>query len=117
VAAFDLTASQVRAQARLRGDARRRPSGEATTSDCRLRLRDLPIELKDALFNLETDGEDATIAADVVAFYAFNHVAPRALSFASRLPLVALERGEQRSGWRPKSRALLQAVLRYRGDK
>jgi hypothetical protein len=78
-------------------------------------IRDLPEELRAALFNLELDGEDATVSAEVLAFYAFNHGAPRALSFASGLPLAALQRAEQRSGWRPKSRALLRAVLHYRG--
>lgn len=113
--AFDLTISQARAEARMRRAEATLPSGEASNPECRMCIRDLPAELKATLFNLDLEGEDATVPADVLAFYAFNHGSSRALSFASGLPLAALRQAEQRSGWRPKSRALLRAVLRYRG--
>lgn len=78
-----------------------------------LSVSELPSEVRDALFNLEL-GHDQPVAADIVAFYAFNCGVPRALSIASGLPLAALIGAESLAGWRPKSRALPQAVIRYR---
>lgn len=74
----------------------------------------LPAAVQRSLYNLEPSAPDATIAGDVVAFYAFNYGEPRAMSFASALPWLCLARAERRPGWRPKSRALLRAVMRRR---
>lgn len=75
----------------------------------------LPDAVTRCLYNLAPAGDDATIAGDVVAFYAFNHGEPRAISFAAGLPWLCLVRAARRRGWRPKSLALLRAVMRYRG--
>jgi hypothetical protein len=80
-----------------------------------LRWRDLPAAVVRSLYNLEPSAPQERIGGDVVVFYAFNHGEPRALSFASGLPWLCLLRAERRSGWRPKSRALLRAVMRHRG--
>lgn len=87
---------------------------------------ELPDEVRQALYNLH-DGcwADATqrcgaperarrIPSDQVVFYAFNYGSPRAVSFASGLSWLSLERASKRRGWRPKSFSLLEAVLRYR---
>ncbi|MCA9620764.1 MAG: hypothetical protein KC731_17190 [Myxococcales bacterium] len=81
----------------------------------RLRWADLPEAVTRSLYNLAPGSDQETLPGDVVAFYAFNHGEPRALSFASGLPWLCLIRAERRAGWRPKSRALLRAVMRYRG--
>ena len=81
----------------------------------RLRWADLPDAVTRSLYNLAPGSEQETIPGDVVVFYAFNYGEPRALSFASGLPWLCLIRAERRPGWRPKSRALLRAVMRYRG--
>lgn len=80
---------------------------------------ELPPAVRDALYNQRRDESRATsgaleIPGDQVVFYAFNYGSPRAMSFASGLDWLCLERASRRRGWRPKSRALLEAVLRYR---
>lgn len=81
---------------------------------------ELPREVQQALYNLSPEapaqpGEDYEVPGDHLAFYAFNHGAPRALSFASGLPWVCLWQALRRPGWRPKSRSLLAAVAKQRG--
>ena len=76
------------------------------------------LENREAMYNLSSDdGGDAprTVGGDHIAFYAFNYGSPRALSFAAGLPWLCLVRAAGRRGWRPKSRALLRAVMKYRG--
>lgn len=106
--AFDLTASMDRATARLA----RLPSLPLVSSEV-LPLAGLPEEVRAALYNLDI-GESETVAAEVIAFYSFNYGSSRALSFASGLPIAALARALAMSGWRQKSRALLQAVYQFR---
>jgi hypothetical protein len=50
-----------------------------------------------------------------VAFAAFNYGDVHAISFASGLPWLALYQADRVRGWRPKSHALLRAVMADRG--
>lgn len=80
----------------------------------------LPSEVQRSLYNLEgaepsSAGASGTVKGDLLAFYAFNYGSPRAISYASGLPWLCLWRAERRSGWRPKSHALLVAVMKFRG--
>jgi hypothetical protein len=75
---------------------------------------DLPPAVQSALYNLDLSAT-ATLRGDQLVFYAFNHGAPVAISFASALPWLCLERAARLRGWRPKSRTLLEAVMAYRG--
>jgi hypothetical protein len=78
----------------------------------------LPEAVLQSLYNLaEPTGssEGADIPCDQIAFYAFNYGSTAAVSFASGLPWLCLHRAARRPGWRPKSRALLSAVMKYRG--
>jgi hypothetical protein len=84
----------------------------------RFARRELPEAVQQALYNLgEPDGGEGsdTVPADQVVFYAFNYGSATAISFASGLPWLCLQRAERRPGWRPKSRSLLSAVMKYRG--
>lgn len=74
----------------------------------------LPDAVRAALYNLDLQDGD-TISTDQLALYAFNYGDARCLSFAAGLPWLALLRASKLSGWRPKSFALLSAVMRYRG--
>lgn len=75
---------------------------------------ELPKAVRSALYNLELREGDA-VAMDHLALYAFNYGDARALSFAAGLPWLALLRASKLTGWRPKSRALLNAVMGERG--
>lgn len=87
---------------------------------------ELADDVRQALYNLyDSCGAEAAqrrcpserarrIPSDQVVFYAFNYGSPRAMSFASGLDWLSLDRASKRRGWRPKSFALLKAVLRYR---
>lgn len=72
----------------------------------------LPGSVRRALHNL---GNDAVVPGDQVAFAAFNRGDTRALCWASGLPWPCLRRAALVPGFRPKSLALLAAVMRYRG--
>ncbi len=77
----------------------------------------LPEEVRAALYNFgdgDGDGNPRTLPGDQLAFYCFNYGGPRALSFAAGLPWLCLARAAERRGFRPKSRALLEAVMRVR---
>ncbi len=108
-------------------------------------VRELPLEMKRALYNLDALGaapngtqtprrprggaeklgavavdssrsdSDLRVPGPQVVFYAFNYGSAGAVSFASGLPPLCLERAASLRGWRPKSRALLRAVMSYRG--
>jgi hypothetical protein len=75
------------------------------------RVEDLPHSVRDALLNVD----NAEIEGARLAFNAFNYGSPEALCFAAGLPWICLVRASQLRGHRPKSYALLQAVLAYRG--
>ena len=84
----------------------------------RLARRGLPAAVQQALYNLSEPSAgsvDPEIPADQIVFYAFNYGSTQAISFASGLPWLCLHRAERRLGWRPKSRSLLTAVMKYRG--
>jgi hypothetical protein len=84
----------------------------------RLVRRGLPVAVQQALYNLSEPSAgsgDPEIPADQIVFYAFNYGSTSAISFASGLPWLCLHRAARRPGWRPKSRSLLTAVMKYRG--
>jgi hypothetical protein len=72
---------------------------------------DLPNSVQRTLHNVA----HGPIPGHQVAFAAFNYGDTRALSFASGLPWVCLHAASKLRGFRPKSRALLDAVIAYRG--
>ena len=74
-------------------------------------MRSLPESVRRALHNL---GDDAVVPGDQVAFAAFNRGDTSALSWASGLPWPCLRHAALVSGFRPKSLALLLAVMRWR---
>jgi hypothetical protein len=74
----------------------------------RYRKQDLPEAVQASLYNLSAE---ALVPGEQIAFYAFNYGSTGAMSFASGLPVVWLERAERLPGWRPKSRSVLQCVL------
>jgi hypothetical protein len=75
-------------------------------------MQHLPDHVRATLFNL---ADDAVVPGERVVLCAFNHGGTRALSFAANLPWLCLHRAATLSGWRPKSLALLRAVMRERG--
>jgi hypothetical protein len=86
-----------------------------------LNFDELPVEVQQALYNQGDPGqpdaprERREVPGDQVVFYALNYGSLRAVSFASGLHWLSLHRAKQRRGWRPKSRALLDAIVSYRG--
>jgi hypothetical protein len=68
--------------------------------------------VQNALYNL---GEDALVPGHQLAFDAFNYGDLSALSFSATLPWVCLDRAAKLRGWRPRSLALLRAVMRAGG--
>lgn len=79
----------------------------------RYRSISLPEEVKATFLDFDWEKSEV-IAPDIVVFYAFNYGSARALSFAAGLPLTALRRANEMSGWRPKSHSLLRAIIHYR---
>jgi hypothetical protein len=73
--------------------------------------RDLPVEVRRVLHNIA----DGQVPGHQVAFAAFNYGSERALSFAAGMPWPCLLQAARLSGFRPKSLALLRAVLAFRG--
>jgi hypothetical protein len=72
--------------------------------------RDLPDAVQRVLHNVA----DGLVPGHHVAFAAFNYGDERALSFAAGLPWICLHRAARMRGFRPKSRALLHAVMSFR---
>lgn len=72
----------------------------------------LPKAVQTALYNLDMD---APVPGHQLAFYCFNYGDLAAASFAAGLPWLALYQAAHMRGFRPKSRGLLEAVLRVRG--
>jgi len=72
--------------------------------------RQLPDAVQQTLHNVG----DPVPGAQVV-FHAFNYGDTRAISFAAGMPWASLARAAGKPGWRPKSLALLRAVMNYRG--
>lgn len=117
---FNFSLSAERAHKRL---AYRERAREAGTNVRRRRipryaLKSLPLEAREALYNIDVATSVDTVhevPGDQLAFYCFNYGRPRAVSFAAGLPASCLKAAKLRPGWRPKSRALLVAVMNYRG--
>jgi len=91
-------ASLYKALARIPGHAYRTPL--------------LPAHVREALYNLPPDGE---VPGHQLAFYCFNHGSLSAVSYAAGLPWLDLYQASTLRGWRPRSRGLLEAVMRVRG--
>lgn len=73
---------------------------------------ELPPAVRDALYNLTPESE---VPGHQVAFYCFNYGDLAAVSFAAGLPWLALYQAGRLPGFRPRTRALFEAVLRARG--
>jgi hypothetical protein len=74
------------------------------------RKADLPESIRRTLHNVG----DPVPGAQVV-FHAFNYGDTRALSYAAGMPWACLAQALNKPGWRPKSRALLRAIMAFRG--
>jgi len=74
--------------------------------------RTLPESVRVALHNV---ADDEIVPGHQVAFAAFNRGDVAALCFGAGLPWSCLAAASRLSGFRPKSRSLLHAVMRYRG--
>lgn len=72
---------------------------------------DLPSWVQDALYNLDLT---VPVPGHQLAFYCFNYGDLRAVAFASGLPWLALYQAARMRGFRPKSRGLLDAILKVR---
>ena len=75
-------------------------------------VKNLPDSVQAALYNLDLESD---VPGHQVAFYCFNYGDLQAISFAAGLPWLALYQASKLRGFRPKSRGLLEAVLRVRG--
>jgi hypothetical protein len=76
------------------------------------RLADLPSAVVAALYNLVPT---SNVPGHQLAFYCFNYGDLSAVSFAAGLPWLALHQARRMPGYRPRSRGLLEAVVRARG--
>lgn len=119
MAAFDLRSSETRANERFaRARESQANSADWARSQAQIPLyvvKGLPREVRDALYNLEPGTNSRLkVPGDQLAFYCFNYGSARALSYAAGLPMLCLRSAVRRPGHRPKSRSLLEAVLKYR---
>lgn len=71
----------------------------------------LPPHVVDVLYNLAPSG---TVPGHQLAFYCFNYGSLAAVSYAAGLPWLDLYQASRLRGWRPRSRGLLEAVMRAR---
>ena len=78
----------------------------------RFSMSELPASVSRTLHNLD---REAVVPGDQVAFAAFSRGDTTALCWAAGLPWPCLRHAALLPGFRPKSRALLLAVMRYRG--
>jgi hypothetical protein len=75
-------------------------------------VQKLPEYARASLYNLD---DHSVVSGRELAFYLFNHGDTRALSFAAGMPWLCLLQADRLRGFRPKSHALLRAVMRTRG--
>jgi hypothetical protein len=75
-------------------------------------IRSLPPAVIETLYNLSPTG---TVPGHQLAFYCLNDGSLDALSYAAGLPWLDLYQARRLRGWRPRSRGLLDAVMRVRG--
>jgi hypothetical protein len=71
----------------------------------------LPERVRETLHNL---GEEGTVPGHQLAFHCLNYGGIAAASFAAGLPWLDLYLAGHLPGWRPRSRGLLEAILRVR---
>ena len=71
----------------------------------------LPAPVRGVLYNLDPT---AAVPGHQLAFYCFNYGGADVMSWASGLPWLDLHQAARLGGWRPRSRGLLDAVLRVR---
>lgn len=97
---------------------RRRPPSRATLYNALLlvpaheyAINALPPAVQRVLYNLDPAG---VISGPQLVLYAFNYGGLEVLSFAAGLPWLDLFQAARLAGWRPRSRGLLEAVLRAR---
>jgi hypothetical protein len=76
------------------------------------RVGDLPAAVRGTLYNLD---ENAEVPGHQLAFHCLNYGGVEAASYAAGLPWLALYQAARLGGWRPRSRGLLDAILRTRG--
>ncbi len=69
-------------------------------------------DIRATLYNLD---DQTRIPGHQLVYYAFHYGTLRAVSQASGLPWIDLYQASFLPAWRPKSRCLLEAVLRARG--
>lgn len=74
--------------------------------------RTLPPAVRASLYNL---ADDVQVPGHQLAFYALNYGDLPAAMFAATLPWLDLYQAARVRGWRSRSRALLEAILRHRG--
>jgi len=84
----------------------------AQCEDIRLVPNTLPSSVQAALYNLELS---APVPGRQLAFALFHYGDLAALSFAAGLPWLSLYQAARLPAWRPRTRGLLEAVLRVRG--
>lgn len=95
-----------------------RPPSRATVysfinrTPCRSYAADkLPAEVRRCLYNLS---ENSRVPGPQLVFYAFNYGSTQAVSHAAGLPWLQLHQAARMPGWRPRSKGLLEAVMRLR---
>jgi len=84
----------------------------ATLEGHSYQIESLPPAVCEVLYNLAPTG---TIPGRQLAFYCFNYGTLAAVSYAAGLPWLDLYQARRLRGWRPRSRGLLDAVMRVRG--
>lgn len=72
----------------------------------------LPGHVRQSLYNLDLSNP---IPGHQLVFYCINYGDLRAVCFAASLPWLSLYQASRMRGFRPKSRGLLESVLRKRG--
>lgn len=71
----------------------------------------LPPHVREVLYNL---APNATVPGHQLVFYCVNYGSVAAVGYAAGLPWLNLYQAWHLRGWRPRSRGLLQAVMRVR---
>lgn len=75
------------------------------------RIEALKPAVRETLYNLPEAGD---VPGHQLAFHCFNYGSTEAMSFAAGMPWLALFQAARLRGWRPRSRGLLEAVLKAR---
>jgi hypothetical protein len=71
----------------------------------------LPDRVRETLHNVGNEGD---VPGHQLAFHCLNYGGVAAASFAAGLPWLDLYRAGLLPGWRPRSRGLLEAILKVR---